>query len=352
MIWKNIEFHNVEELEKDDVRSGLKLQRFPQMVRKNLERGRIAAMCSCGCEIRFVTDSYNVRISLSVQNADDDILIFRGNFFNSIHHVREGIVTTICIDVPERFDLVLPDCLKVGGFSPNVWRVFTGRNNAIFHEINTFDYELRPPVSSETPKIKWLAYGSSITQGVGATNVYNTYVQRVASKLGVDVFNLGLSGACFCEKEIADFFANRNDWDFATLEIGVNMRNLFDAQEFKKRAVYLIDRIISMHKDKTVVLITVFPNYANYLIDPDETSAKDISFSQVLRDIVKQKNHSNLHLIEGKDILTDFTTLNADLIHPSDAGHALMGDNLAKRLSEILPYILHSENERSFVYER
>jgi hypothetical protein len=53
--------------------------------------------------------------------------------------------------------------------------------------------------------------------GTGASMHHNCYVQQTAGILGVDVLNMGQGGACMCEPELADFFANLEGWDFAPL---------------------------------------------------------------------------------------------------------------------------------------
>ena len=58
---------------------------------------------------------------------------------------------------------------------------------------------------------------------------------------------------------------------------------------------------------------------------------------RILRDAVEKAGHSNLHLFEGPDILTDFGGLTDDLIHPADNAMIDMGRGLAKRLALLCP---------------
>lgn len=87
---------------------------------------------------------------------------------------------------------------------------------------------------------------------------------------------------------------------------------------------------------KPVVVITSFPNFCTYEIKETISGSNEIKYNDILRRIVKDARHPNLYLAEGADILTEFSGLTADLIHPSDAGHVLMGENLAHFLLEIL----------------
>jgi len=187
------------------------------------------------------------------------------------------------------------------------------------------------------PKVRWLAYGSSITHGSGALVYSNAYIQQAARSLKVDVLCNGLGGACLCEKEMADFLASRGDWDFITVEIGVNMRGCFTAKEFEKRAEYLISTLLDKNPEKPVIIITIFPNWTDHSLNEDQSVVeRNKKFNEILREIHARLNHKQLYMIEGADVVTDFSGLSCDLLHPSESGHIMMGENLAERLKSIL----------------
>ena len=51
---------------------------------------------------------------------------------------------------------------------------------------------------------------------------------------------------------------------------------------------------------------------------------------------MEELQHPHLHLIEGRDILTDYSGITTDLIHPGDYGHSEMGLNLARGMAAVL----------------
>lgn len=72
MIYQDIQFHNVAEIETIAGIPGFRLQRFPKEVRNMLghkehERGRFYAQKAAGCEIRFVTEASFFRITLRLR---------------------------------------------------------------------------------------------------------------------------------------------------------------------------------------------------------------------------------------------------------------------------------------------
>lgn len=342
MIYKNIEFFNVSELEEVQGFNGVSLQRFPKAIRAALgnttnEKGRLVSMHSTGSEIRFVTESRHVRLFLSTVDADGEVLVYRGNFFHSKHSLKAGRVTPINLEEAAAFKDVKEEALEVGHFSSKVWRLLFNRTCVVFHGIDTFGHAVRPPEENEVPNIKWLAYGSSITQGASSQSFENSYLQQAAKRLKIDVKCCGLSGTCFCEKEVADFIATKAEWDLVTLEIGVNMRSSFTTEEFKERATYLIKTIIENNPEKPVIIVSIFSNHQDYTAIEDNIYAvRSREYNEVLKKIYLQFKNPYLFLIDGKDMLTDFTALTCDLLHPSAYGHILIGENLAGRLRPII----------------
>jgi hypothetical protein len=74
-------------------------------------------------------------------------------------------------------------------------------------------------------------------------------------------------------------------------------------------------------------------NGDDYQITPNTLGAANSEFREVLRKIHRDSGDPNLHLIEGNQVLDQFSGLSVDLIHPSPAGHQMMGLNLAALLS-------------------
>jgi len=333
MIYREVELHNVTELETREFYPGVGLQRLPAHVRQDLSpRGRLVSEQSSGCEIRFVSDSPQVRVFLSAMEEDGEALVFYGDLFHSKHDLNQGVIHTLHLEAPPELVGLKPEYRQGMRFAPGVWRVMTGRYHAVFHGVDSWGKSCRPPRAEEVPEIRWLAYGSSITHGAHASRQVNSYVEQAANRLGVDVLNAGLSGACLCEKEMSDFLSGRDDWDFATLEIGVNMRSGFTPEEFRERVTYLIDRIRSLHPGKTIAVITSYPNRESFEIVPSVSGERQRAFDQILREIVAKQRSQDVHLLEGGEILPCFSGLTRDLIHPSDYGHSVMGENLARLL--------------------
>ena len=330
MIYENVELHHVSEIKKRPD-GGVQLLRIPEKVLHQMNDGaRRVGLESIGCEVRFVTPASGCYVTVGAGTNDSDVIVYRGPFQHSRHTVPAGTTKVLILDKPAKLDGIRPEVAKSFAFSPNLWRIIFNRHIGIFHGIESFGYPVRPPTKEELPKKRWLAYGSSITH----SNAYDGYPFQTARRMGVDLLNCGLSGSCHCETAIADFLASRGDWDFATMELGINMRGGFTPEEFRKRAEYLIRTMVEKNPAKPIAVITHFPTDMTFASVLDKNGETELKFEESLRDIVHHLKHDNLRVIDGGDVLDRYDGHSVDLIHPGQFGHAVMGENLARILTE------------------
>ncbi len=327
MIAHDIEFHNVVEREQMSGLCGWRLRRSPASACRTMSpRGRWNSQMSCGVELRFVTDAQEIRLFLSTLEGDATVMVFQGDLYHSSHYLAPGGPRCLHLK-PSEAIADLPEALLQGRFSPKVWRVLLPGLFPVFHHLETFGWDVRSPEENEKPSVRWLAYGSSITAGTGATAPHLNYVQQTATHLGVDALNLGQGGACLCEPELAEHFATRGDWNFATLEIGVNMLASFSPTEFEQRAAYLAATLINPNPGKPVVLVTPFLN--SHHLRSGEMMEKQNAFTQILKDTAANQG---CPLLDGCSLLQHVPGLGADGIHPFDSGMAEIARNLADGL--------------------
>jgi len=211
--------------------------------------------------------------------------------------------------------------------------VFGGRRRdaVLLHDIRGAG--VRPPLADEVPSLRYLAYGTSITQGFDCQGPHLGYVGQTAWRLGADLINLGVGGACHCEPAFAEHIAGRTDWHIATLELSVNMRG-FALDEFRRRVGYMVNTVAGADRSRPVACMTLFPFFADFGLEAanGKPGGTPEQYRQALRDVVADSPHANVHLIEGPHLLKNIGGLTADLIHPSDHGMIEIGRRLADRL--------------------
>lgn len=339
LIHDGIEFHNVAALQPIEGKPGLRLQRIPDAVRQELNQTACGVGLSpSSCELRFVSDAPETHVRLYSEIHHEYIQIFQGDFHQEEITIDPNTEQTITLKPNETVRTLPARADMKWAFAPHVFRLkISGTGRVHFVSIDAGGQEVRAPDGNEKPEVRWLAYGSSITQGFSAPRLAMPYITHASRLLGIDVYNLGFGGSCHVENALADYFAARTDWDIISLELGINLLNdPMTQHEFTARVRTMVQTLMKAHPEKPIVLITTYPVHSDMQDESDPLRQRNEAFRQVLRDVKAEANHPHLHLIEGADILTRTAGLSIDLCHPSDYGHAIMGTNLALKLGRIL----------------
>lgn len=201
-LTSQIEFHNCH----PDLRENATwlLARYPREVRDTINaNARRMGADACGAELRFVSSGSNVRLTISCEDPDSEVKIYRGSFLVETRPMPKGTPISLELLPPECFNEVSDEILNSAGFAPTVWRIVPGRGRFFLHHLESYGYTIRPPKASETPAVKWLAYGSSITHSNPSG-----YPYHAARLLHWDVYGKGLSGSCHIDYEVTDYFAD------------------------------------------------------------------------------------------------------------------------------------------------
>ena len=334
IIHDNISFHNCAELV-PAARGGLALARLPVAVIPALTRmGQQVAWTSDGIELRFSGARDWLCLTLEARSTQFHAEtayaeVFLGDLPISSVSIPDGAVKTLRLMAPAHLKDLAPSAWIGGQFAPDLWRVRLSGAGVIYHGMDTTGEVIRPAQVSETPPLRWLAYGSSIT------NCTPGHPHHAARLLGVDVANKAMSGSCFCEPEVAAHLA-ACDWDFATLELGVNLLGNVSTPEFERRARHLVRTLRAAKPGRPIALITIFPNVYDYQRNPGELTTANREFREVLERIHAESADPHLHLIKGERVLDALLALSTDLVHPSPEGQFRMGANLAAILRPII----------------
>jgi len=328
-------FHNVAETEALPGLPGFCLQRYPRQVRNRLNNaGRQSSHDGSGIEIRFKTTAPQARVTLTTQVGDEgEAIFYKGAYEYTRYKLPQGVTTTIALPyVADIFNGQSGKLLHSGGFSTDVWRLCLHRCAVRFHDIETFGHPLLPLLRRDTPRLRWLAYGSSITHAW-----LDGYIFMAAKLLAVDVANKGLGGGCQAEPAAAEFLASQ-DWDFITVELGINMFRDYPPKAFKDQVKCFLHILREARPRKPIVIITPYRNGLETSTEPEAKEGGDTlrSYRTILADLHAAAKDPLLTLLDGNEILDRVDFLRFDLVHPSTHGHALMGMNLARLLQPLV----------------
>lgn len=333
MDHQNIRFHNVEELE--PVEGGWLLRRIGAAARARISPGVQENCFATGIELRFTMPDGAVDLLLKTipQAEAATAHIFFGSFQGGWEYSSKNIgadVTRIHIEYPAKLaTLRRITAEKQLAFAPEVVRVVLPYVPVIFAGV---EGRTALPAADQLPQKTYLAYGSSITHGSLSLIQPDCYVFRNAQALGVDYLNLGFAGNALMEEEMANYLVSRRDWDFASVEMGINTTERvkeFPLEVFEER----IDRFTAVPaRDPRPVFATSFFGYLDE--DTDRTDK--------MRRIVRRYAAERLIFTDGLQLLDDETLISADGTHPDARGQ----EQIAARWSRIMAETLANRTAR------
>lgn len=319
MIRDNILFFNVEEITKDG-----QLLRFKEDLIKSLgwsehQRGRFYGYRAIGSELRFKTDAKFFDITFLSNKEDCHIYVFYGDYMDKSYILKEGVLSTLHIEIPEKIYLNY-DQLPKKNFNPRVIRIVIGYPGYVsFLGINTFGNPIETPNEEDLPNKRLLLYGSSISHGSEALEYINSYAFILSRMLGVDVINKSIPGSCQAEFQMADYLS-QIQCDAAFIEFGVNVLKLYDLDQYQKHFNYLVSKI------KVKKYLTSVLDNGN-LLHPDSVECKHL---REFREYAK--TCKDVFYIKEEELLPEFSSLTADLLHPSDYGQLLIALGLVRNI--------------------
>ena len=329
MFYENVEFYNVAEIIEQEGEK--RFTRIPDKLRVTLnERAKLGAFSTAGCEIRFNLKSETGKIVLKTESESHLAEVYQG-VFKVGSHIISPELTEISISLQSNIEL-LNKITKEKKFPFDAYLTRIVLPYRAVTKVIDIKGNFCLPTKKQTPQTKYLAYGSSITHGSKASRPTGTYAMRTAQLLGVDLINLGFGGGAHCESQMADYIAERNDWDFGTLELGINMVRSFETKEFKKRVEYFIEKISVTHPEQWIFCMDLFTFYADF--EPASTKQKE--FRRIVKETVKKLNMPKLIHIDGREILKNSSGLMSDLVHPSPEGMEEIAKNLNQYIRKFL----------------
>lgn len=326
--YQGISLHNVAETIAGD--SGLSFSRLPATLREQLnQKAHDFALWSSGVELRFNILSDTVRLVLSCTSMPRLVEICFGSFWHDYQTV-DTHPTVISIERPTALD----DAAIVSEmpYDPHLVRVLLPwRSSTTIHAI---EGDVSPARPEQVPRQRYLAYGSSITNGNEGVHPSGLYTARIGQMLGVDVINLGFGGGAHCESAMADYLAARSDWNFATLELGINMLNDFSEEEFDRRVHYFVETLVRARPEQCLFCLDIPLHFRDFGEHPQR--AKCAAFRQIVHEIVADVQHPRCIPIDALALLDSPADLRSDLLHPAPHGAELIASRLSEQMRKHL----------------
>lgn len=338
MRYQNVEIHNAVERILPE-KGGFYFSRIPKSVREHLNpKAQDRALWTAGSEIRCILKDGSLRIILENESPLVSIAeVYYGPFFHSFHSLEYGKQSEIVVEKPKNLSLLREIAEKENSpFDPEVVRVLLPYKGRIRFYAIFVEGSVEFPNPTQLPSRTCLMYGSSITQGQTGLTATGGYAMQTARRLGVDLFNLGFGSGAHCEVEIAEYIADRDDWNFAFLELGINMLSTFEVDEFSRRVRFLVGRIAKAHQDKWIFCTDLFRFSGDFFSPSHPGMEKQNEFRQIVADTVGDLALPKLLYLDGRDLFPSYLGLAEDMVHPSPFGMQMISEILTKKIQEAL----------------
>ncbi|MEM9387964.1 MAG: glycosyl hydrolase [Pseudomonadota bacterium] len=182
---------------------------------------------------------------------------------------------------------------------------------------------------AQRPPVRYVAYGDSITNGVFATTVAQSYPYLVGNDQNWQVINMGFSGQVVTPADgraVGELGA-----DVITVAIGTNDFWFVPGEiTFKANYNAFLDQLRALQPDVPIYAITpIWAVYDGY--DYFGTQLED--YRRYIRELVaeRQRTDRRLRLLEGYDMVPPAGPYYPDGIHPSDVGFRFYAAAVGRR---------------------
>ncbi|NQZ70481.1 MAG: hypothetical protein HRT89_20705, partial [Lentisphaeria bacterium] len=180
-------------------------------------------------------------------------------------------------------------------------------------------------------KIRCLAYGDSITQGLNATLPSQTWLGQVALALDADIHNLGVGGACLDEG--LSSIPVPGDFNLITIKYGTNDFCWHLVPQLRENAAKLVEWNRRAFPNAKILLITPMPDFVPG--DEEKLDSLGNCREDYRTGLLECAKEIGVPCVYGPDLLNS-PDLMSDGVHPSDAGMKQISDRLVPIIQELL----------------
>ncbi|WP_127586533.1 SGNH/GDSL hydrolase family protein [Paenibacillus koleovorans] len=274
-----------------------------------------------GVRIAFVSDSTMVRVRFVPLEGPGPIsCVCRNTGYSVTLSLEEGETEALFDRLPTGRKLV---------------EVYVPHNRAfVWTALELEEGAEAEPYEDKRPR--WLAYGSSITQGCSSKvtpGPLETWPVVAAGLLDYRLTNLGFGGSCHMEPMVARMMRDEPA-DLISLCLGINIYGgqTLNGHTFRTSAIGFIQLLRERHRSIPIVVIS--PIYcASREETPNGVGLSLQSMRSVLSEVVellRKHGDERLHYVPGLELLgADAAALMPDELHPNAEGYRLMAERFS-----------------------
>lgn len=213
-----------------------------------------------------------------------------------------------------------------------IW--LTHKNHLIISSLATNDGAQVAPYVDK--RLKWLTYGSSITQCGRAHSPSRTWPATAARQRNLNLTCMGFGGNCHLETMVGRCIRDQ-DYDLVTLKLGINVygSGSLNERSYFPAVIGLVRLIRERHPQTPIGVITSI-----YSTDREENPNKaELTLKQYREQtaeaVRRLQEHGDTHIeiYNGLEMFgPEHVAMLPDHLHPDGDGYELLGNNISEKV--------------------
>ncbi|WP_026391577.1 SGNH/GDSL hydrolase family protein [Haploplasma modicum] len=293
---------------------------------------------SSGINIRFKTDSKQIKVKVKLDGLANmnhmsalgqcglDLYVFDERYNEYVFHnatIYDQKLTEF------EYDLGNFETNEIRDFWINL-SLYQGTSNL---EIGVEDDAILEPIHFED-KNPIVFYGTSITQGGCVSRPGMLHTNLISRWMNKEIYNYGLSGSAFLEKELATIIAKVSNPSLLVVDAQANA-GIDDRLE--KNLANFIDEYRLNHPLVPIIIVSRI-HFALDLYNTDKLNRRNY-YIDFIKNYVNEKSitDKNIFYFDGGTVFKKyFTEMTVDGIHPNDAGSMQMAISYFDEINKVL----------------
>lgn len=177
------------------------------------------------------------------------------------------------------------------------------------------------------PKMNFISYGDSITEGFDAKFSSKSYINIIAAALEAQVINLGVAGGKHNSEIIEDLDITP---DFITVAYGTNDWAIWDSEKtMREKVTEFYDKLVQVHKD--IKIFTILPIWRE-----DSLKDKPVGNFYDCRKMISNiaQSHGCIVIDDINLVPHDDRLYTAHCVHPNDTGFEVYGSTIVEHIKK------------------
>lgn len=286
---------------------------------------------AAGVRISFVSDTSNVTIGMAAAEAE-----------RPFDCVVDGKLVSTQIAAPS------DEQIAFAGLPAGKKRIdiYLPQTHSVILTYLEIDSQATAEPVEEKDKLRWIAYGSSITQCAEAESPAQTWPALVARRNDWNLTCLGFAANCHMETMVARMIRDLPA-DFISLCLGINVMGgaSYSLRTFRAQVIGFVKTIREAHHSIPILLQSpIFSPERE--VTPNKVELTLPDYRKELYEAYKtlrSQGDQHLYYLDGLDVFDEkYAHLLPDNLHPNAEGYRVMADHFDRAVRQTIPQLFEN----------